>query len=262
MRKAAIPAPVSVADEPQRGTLRFLWGLAADALAVLYTALIGPIVILSLLLRVPGRVRIVDFLGRLWCRLILLTSGARVHVEGLEHLRPGGSYVLACNHQSNFDVWALAGALPLTLRFVAKKELLRIPIFGQALALSPHIVIDRANPQEAIARINRAVERFPSTGIGIVFFAEGTRSADGRVQPFKKGAATLALQAQIPLLPVSISGTRQLLPKKTGLIRPGGRITIALGPPIETRGLGTADREALTAALHEAVVRNSESKDS
>ena len=106
--------------------------------------------------------------------------------QGLERLRPGQSYVLISNHLSNFDIWCTLARMPFTVRFVAKKELLRLPFFGQALALSDHIVIDRQNPMGAIEKINTATARTPD-GIGILFYAEGTRSRDGKVHEFKKG---------------------------------------------------------------------------
>jgi 1-acyl-sn-glycerol-3-phosphate acyltransferase len=181
--------------------------------------------------------------------------GIDLEVIGLEHLRPGQSYVLICNHLSNFDIWCTLARMPFVVRFVAKKELLRIPIFGQALAVSDHIVIDRGDPQSAIARINAAAARTPQ-GMGILFYAEGTRSRDGRVHEFKKGGVSLALSTQLPIVPMSVSGTRKFLPRGCAVIRPGGRVRIVLAEPIPTTGLTYDDRDVLNERVRRVVVSN------
>lgn len=235
--------------------LHYFWGLAADVAIALYTIVLGIIAIATTLVLRSGRP--IDILGRLWCRLIVWTCGIRVEVEGLEHLKPGRSYVIISNHLSNFDIWCTLAALPTTVRFVAKKELLRVPIFGQALALSDHIVIDRADPQSAIRTINEAVRRTPD-GVSILFYAEGTRSPDGRIHQFKKGAVTLALQTGLPILPLTVCGTRRFLPKRCVVIRPGGRVRLILAPPIETRGLGMEHRDELNERVRSIIVANYE----
>src|SRR4029434_5862143 len=112
--------------------------------------------------------------------------------------------ILISNHLSNFDIWCTMASMPMTVRFVAKKELLRLPIFGQAFALSDHIVIDRQDPESAITKINAAAANAPG-GIGILFYAEGTRSRDGKIHEFKKGGVSLALRTGLPVVPMSVS---------------------------------------------------------
>jgi len=231
----------------------YLWGLAADIAIFWYTIFFGvPAILLTLITR---NSRPLDFLSRLWCRFIIWTCGIKLDVQGLERLEAGRSYVIVSNHLSNFDIWCTFVAIPLTLRFVAKKELLRIPVFGQALAVSDHIVIDRQNPEAAIATINKAAAR-SEQGICILFYAEGTRSPDGRVHPFKRGGVTLALHTQLPIVPLSISGTRKFLPKRSVVIRPGGRVKIVIGEPISTEGMSVETRDELTERVREIVVRN------
>jgi 1-acyl-sn-glycerol-3-phosphate acyltransferase len=231
----------------------YLWGLAADAAIFVYTIIIAPLGILGVLLTRNGRA--LDVCGRLWCKLIVWTCGIRVDVEGLEHIQQGQSYIVISNHLSNFDIWCTYASVPRNIRFVAKKELLRIPVFGQALAVSDHIVIDRQNPEEAIAIINAAAARCPQ-GICILFYAEGTRSQDGKVHAFKHGGAMLAIRTQLPIIPLSISGTRKFLPKRSVVIRPGGRVKIVIAAPVPTTGLPVDARDELSQRVRDVVVRN------
>jgi 1-acyl-sn-glycerol-3-phosphate acyltransferase len=231
----------------------YFWGLAADLAIFLYTIVLGPIAVLLAFVTRSGRV--VDDIGRLWCRLIVWTCGIDVELSGLEHLRSGQSYIVISNHLSNFDIWCTMATLPATIRFVAKKELLKVPFFGQALAMSDHILIDRHHPEEAIETINAAAQRSPQ-GVCILFYAEGTRSPDGRVHEFKKGGVTLAIRSGLPILPLSTSGTRKFLPKGCWVIRPGGRVKIVLDAAIETAGLPLEAREELNDQVRERVIAN------
>lgn len=233
--------------------IRYLWGLAADVWIFTSTVVLGLYVIAATLVTRNGRTT--DRVGRRWSRWIVRVCGIDLRVEGLEHLRPGQSYVLISNHLSNFDIWCTLGSLPITVRFVAKKELLRLPVFGQALALSDHIVIDRQNPDSAIAKINAAAAR-AREGIGILFYAEGTRSRDGKIHPFKKGGVTLALRTGLPIVPVSVSGTRKFLPRGCAVIRPGGQVRLVLGEPIPTAGVPYDARDALNDRVRAAVIAN------
>jgi 1-acyl-sn-glycerol-3-phosphate acyltransferase len=231
----------------------YLWGLFADLGIFVATIVCATLAILAALLTRSGRP--IDVMGRIWCRLIVVLCGIRIDVEGLEHLERGRSYILVSNHLSNFDIWCTAAVVPFWVHFVAKKELLRVPFFGQALALSNHIVIDRQNPESAIERINTAVARTPE-GICILFYAEGTRSPDGKVHEFKKGGVTLGIRTGLPLVPMSISGTRKFLPKRCVVIRPGGGVKIVFDRPIETKGLELEVRDELNARVRERVVAN------
>lgn len=232
---------------------RYLWGLGADAWIAVSTIVVGTLAVIGTLLLRSGRV--VDVLGRHWGRWIVRVCGIDLEVRGLERLQPGRSYVLICNHLSNFDIWCTLASMPFPVRFVAKKELLRIPVFGQALAVSDHIVIDRQDPEAAIRRINAAAARTPE-GMAILFYAEGTRSRDGRIHEFKKGGVSLALRTQLPVVPMSVSGTRRFLPRGCAVIRPGGRVRIVFGEPIDTRGLPFEARDELNERVRQVVVAN------
>ena len=233
--------------------LRYLWGLVADAWIFTSTIVLGTIAIIATLITRSGRP--VDVLGRVWGRWIVWICGIDLQVEGLQHLRPGQSYVLISNHLSNFDIWCTFACMPITVRFVAKKELLKLPVLGQALALSDHIVIDRQDPDSAIDKINAATARAPQ-GIGILFYAEGTRSRDGKIHEFKKGGVSLALRTGLPVVPMSVSGTRKFLPRGCVVIRPGGRVRLVLAEPISTDGASFESRDALNERIRDVVVTN------
>jgi len=231
-----------------------LWGMAADVYIFCSTMILGSLAVaLTLILRKPWPV---DVLGRAWARWIVKVCGISVDIEGLERLDPARSYVLVSNHLSNFDIWATLGMLPLTIHFVAKKELLKLPFLGHSLAVSDHIVIDRSNPEEAVACINARVANQIGKGFCILFYAEGTRSPDGKVHAFKKGGITLALRTGLPIVPLSVSGTRKFLPKRRMIIRPGGRVKLALGEPIDTRAYTLEERDALTEHVRNIVIQN------
>lgn len=233
--------------------LHYVWGLAADLGIFCYTIVLGPTaIVLTLLTRSSSPL---NALARIWCRLIVWTCGIHITVDGLRRLEPNASYVIISNHLSNFDIWCTIAALPLDIRFVAKKELLRIPVFGQALAVSDHIVIDRESSEEAIATINAAAAR-SAKGICILFYAEGTRSPDGAVHSFKRGGVTLALRTQLPIVPLSISGTRKFLPKRSLVIRPGGNVTIVLATPIPTTGRSLDARDELNTQVRRVIIEN------
>jgi 1-acyl-sn-glycerol-3-phosphate acyltransferase len=156
------------------------------------------------------------------------------------------------NHQSWFDVFALAGFLPGRGTFVAKEELERIPIFGGAWKACGHISIDRSDRKKAIESLDRAGERIRSEKRAVILFPEGTRSADGQLQEFKKGAFIVALKTGVPIVPIGISGSRHVMPKGSFLARPG-EIRVRIGEPIPMEGLSVADRDALLGRSRMAV---------
>lgn len=244
----------TTAELASQSPMRLLWGLIADVFIFWWTVVLGSLAVLLTLLTRSGYW--VDVLGVFWCKGIVKVCGIQVEVRGLENLEPGRSYVLVSNHLSNFDIWCTLAELPMRIHFVAKKELLKLPFFGWALGVSDHIVIDRQQPEKAVEVINRRVAEQLGRGFCILFYAEGTRSQDGTVGPFKKGGTVLALRTGLPLVPLSVSGTRKFLPKRSMIIRPGGKVLIVLDKPIETKGVALEDRDQLTAIAREAVIRN------
>jgi 1-acyl-sn-glycerol-3-phosphate acyltransferase len=240
------PAP-EPSPPPQRGVVEFIWGATATALAVFYTAALAPCAALVGLLGYP---HLATPISRLWGWLIVHTSGVKVEIDGLEHLAGLKSYVLVCNHQSFFDIFAICAWMPGEPRFVAKQELGKIPVLGLAMRRSGHIMIDRAKGGQAI----RKALKIAREGFSIVVFAEGTRFSDNRVHPFNDGAAWLGIATRQKCVPMAVSGTASFFPRGARIVRPGRRMRMAIGPPIDTTELRGADREALTRQL-EATVR-------
>ncbi len=188
-----------------------------------------------------------------WSRGLLWAAGSPVTLAGFERVPQDQPVVYVSNHQSWFDILALAGTIPGTLRFVAKKEMASIPLLGRAMKAAGHIYIDRQNRAQAIEAYEE-VAAWIRGGLSTVVFPEGTRSRTGRLLPFKKGPFVLALAAQVPVVPVYVSNTFQILPKAHVILRPQP-ITIFFGEPIATEGMTYEDREQLLERSYAAIVR-------
>ncbi|NDY94661.1 lysophospholipid acyltransferase family protein [Wenzhouxiangella limi] len=186
-----------------------------------------------------------------WCRILTRMTPARVDIEGMEHVDPDQSYVVVANHQSQFDIPVIYGYCGLDLRWVMKAELNRIPFVAAGCRAIGHIFIDRADPAQARDAINSAVARL-QPGTGILFFAEGTRSRSGKLLPFKKGAFRVAVDQQLPVLPMTVTGTRDVLPAGTLRLRPG-RVHLRIHPPVSTAGLKTGDIDALRGQVRDQI---------
>jgi 1-acyl-sn-glycerol-3-phosphate acyltransferase len=161
------------------------------------------------------------------------------------------------NHQSNFDILALQAGLPGQFRWLAKEELFRIPFFGLAIRRIGDIPIDRSNRKKAFQSIAEASRRIAG-GTSVVVFPEGTRSPDGSLLPFKKGAFVLAIKSQVPVVPVAIRGSREIMPKHNRWIR-GGTIRVNIFPPVETAGREISDRDTLMDEVRQPIAKALES---
>lgn len=190
---------------------------------------------------------------RNWSRFILRLSGVRVVLEGADAIDPAHPQVLVANHSSWYDVLALAGYLPGRAAFVAKRELTKVPVFGRAAGACGTIFIDRRDHQAAVESLGVARKRLEETRPTIIMFPEGTRSASGEVQPFKKGAFVLAIQAGVDIVPAAIVGSREVMKKGSLLVHPG-TITVRFGAPIGVAGLDVDNRSELTEQAREAVL--------
>jgi len=187
--------------------------------------------------------------GVIWARGLCWASLVGVRVEGREHARPGQSFVILANHQGNFDILALYGYLGRQFRWVMKQELRKVPFLGPACAAIGHVFVDRRDPQRAIASLEAAKPRLAG-GVSVLFFPEGTRSPDRRLLPFKKGGFVMARQLGFPILPVSITGSHEVLPKGCLFPRPG-RIVVRFHPPVDPADFPTD--EALVARVRETI---------
>ena len=179
-----------------------------------------------------------------WARLMAWITPMRVQVEGRENIDPDQSYVLVSNHQSQYDIFVLYGWLGIDFKWVMKKELRKVPGIGIACARLGHIFIDRFNRQEAIAALEGAKARIVD-GTSVIFFPEGTRSRDGRLKPFKKGAFRMAVDLGLPILPLTVAGTRDVLPAGTSDLFPGSARLI-IHPPVSVDGSTVEDCERIS----------------
>jgi len=192
-----------------------------------------------------------------WGKLILWLTPVWVEIEGAENADPERSYVVVCNHQSQFDIFLVYGWLKLDLKWVLKEELRKVPGVGIGCEKAGHIFVDRGNPEQIRKAVSAAI-RDVGGGIGILFFAEGTRSLDGKLRRFKKGAFRVATSQNLPVLPVSIIGTRDIQKPNSWMIFPG-KVKLVIHPAIEPQGddpratlkLMTQTRDVIASALPE-----------
>jgi 1-acyl-sn-glycerol-3-phosphate acyltransferase len=216
------------------------------------TAWYGGLAIVAGVVGIPARRGgVYDRWQKGWARAILAASGVRVRTVGLDSLPRDRPLVYISNHQSFFDILAIISVLPDGLRFVAKKELAKVPVFGRAMRNAGHIIIDRQNRPAAFEAYEEAAQGIRA-GLSAVVFAEGTRSRTGRLQPFKKGPFVLAIAAGVPVVPVYCAHTFDILPKGSFRIRPRP-VAVYFGAPIPTDELTYADRERLRDETHRVI---------
>jgi 1-acyl-sn-glycerol-3-phosphate acyltransferase len=211
-------------------TLVYAWAPFANLLWYFYTVVMATA---SLLLWPFDRTGAMQhWCARWWCRLIAWTIGARIRVHGTENVSPRRSYVYMANHSSLIDTPALFAYLPYQFKIMAKKELFYVPFMGWHLWSSGNFPVDRGDGRKTARSLRRVIEGVRA-GKSLAVFPEGTRTPDGRLQEFKPGAFKIALRAGAPVVPVTIRGTFDLLPKTTLAPRPG-RVDVFIGSPIET----------------------------
>jgi len=205
----------------------------------LYTVILGTLSLASSLF--DGRGYFAHWCARTWSRLILATTGVRVDVTGLERLTPGATYVFVANHQSIYDIPILFWSLPFQLRIIAKASLGQFPFLGWHLRRTGHMLVNRARPDRKA--IFGWAQRLTTQGLSLIVFPEGTRSADGRVGRFKGGSFYLALEAGLPVVPISVVGSRHVMLKGRLATYPG-HVRLVIHEPIDTRGMSGSDPRA------------------
>jgi 1-acyl-sn-glycerol-3-phosphate acyltransferase len=243
---ASHPQASSYTATPRRGIFNLAWGVVATFLSALWTAICAIGAASAALMNRPHWVTVVT---RAWGRGIVAVSGIKVEIEGLENLDGLKSYVLVANHQSFFDIFASAAFMPGEPRFVAKKELLKVPLVGFAMKRGGHILIDREAGGQAIRKAIKIIQ----SGLDVCVFAEGHRYNDNRVHEFEDGAAWLAILSKLPAVPMSISGSGRFYPRGAIFVTPGLTMRMKIGKPIPTENMRSADRTELTHRLEEAV---------
>ena len=214
----------------------------------LYSVLIGlPVMLYTLL---TGSKEVLFRMGQFGGVWTLRIAGVTARAEGLENI-PAGTCLFAANHTSNTDPPAIVGVIPRRVAILLKKSLLSIPIVGPAFRMGDFIAIDRANAGDALGSIKLAVDR-AKTGLSFLAFPEGTRSRDGRLQPFKQGVFRMAIQEGIPVVPVACAGAHRILPRDKFSIRPG-EMVVRFCPPIDTAAYDPADKGELARRVHGAI---------
>jgi 1-acyl-sn-glycerol-3-phosphate acyltransferase len=235
------------------GVLRAVWMIFWMFWITLF---IGGSAVVLALFGVRGHIFCV--MSRQWARASLWVSGSRAVGHGLEHIVPGQPFILVANHVSWFDIFAIAGMLPVDFHFVAKKELEKVPIFGLAWRAAGHISIDRGDRERAVQSLRRAGEQMRAQQSVVVIFAEGTRSRTGRLQPFKKGAFVLAQETGIPIIPTVVTGSFDIMRPDTFIVRPA-TIHVWFEPPVNPAGL---KGDELVERVRDVFVRRLEDTDS
>jgi len=191
-------------------------------------------------------------LYRLWARAVLALFGARVRVTGASSLAPDGHYVFVSNHLSLADTPVMLHALPVPFKFLAKRELLRVPFIGWYLRRAGHLTVDRRSVRSSIESLNEAARLIREHSLSVLIFAEGRRSPDGTLQPFKDGAAWLAIESRAEAVPVAILGTDRVLPARDSCILPGP-VEVRIGKPLSPAAFPLRERAAFTALLEQRV---------
>jgi 1-acyl-sn-glycerol-3-phosphate acyltransferase len=230
------------------GYLRSL--LLTDLLIYFYTAVCGTLSLGSSIFDARGRWQ--HACARLWSRLILATSGVRLQMEGVENLKTGETAIYCANHQSAMDIPVMFVSLPLQFRFVAKRSLFNLPFLGWHLRRSGHIAVERDRPRQAMKGLEQAAQRVRE-GTCVVLFPEGHRSRSGQIGPFKRGSFHLAILAGVPIVPITINGTRHILKPDTYYVR-SGSVEIIIHPAIPTLDLTLQDVEALSEQVRAQIV--------
>ena len=227
--------------------IKFIWIISWAILITLVMFL--PITISALLAR-TGHFTL--RISNIWAWVLLKASFVKVEVIGKEKIKKGDSYIIISNHQSFYDILSLVTHLGIQFRWIIKKELLKVPLFGYALYASKNVFIDRTNKESSITSIREGMKMLPRD-VAIIFFAEGTRSKDGSIGPFKKGGFVTALEDNRSILPVSVIGSRKIMPKGSFVFSPG-KILIVVSDPIPTADYSHETVDELVARTRSAII--------
>jgi 1-acyl-sn-glycerol-3-phosphate acyltransferase len=224
--------------------------LLIDPLIIICTIAYGSVNLVVSLFETSGRRQVA--IARAWARMLLRVSFVRLKIEGLEKIDPNGSYVFVANHLSYMDTPVILASIPVQFRFMAKKGLFKIPFLGYHLSRAGHISVPRDNPREAVKSMAEAGRVIREKRISVLIFPEGGRSPQAKLQPFKEGAFYIAINAGVPVVPVALIGSEKILPFGSGTVSPGN-VTLRIGDPVSTEGLGPKDRNALAEQLYARV---------
>jgi 1-acyl-sn-glycerol-3-phosphate acyltransferase len=224
--------------------------LLTDSLIYVYTGVCGTLSLAGSVFDAQGRWQ--HAMARAWSRLILWTAFVRVRAEGQENIDRQAGQVFCVNHQSMLDIPVLFASLPVPFRFVAKRSLFRVPFMGWHLTRSGHIPVDRDRPRQALKSFNQAARRIRE-GTCVVLFPEGHRSRDGQMLPFKAGSFYLAILSGVPIVPITLNGTRRAMTPGTLHLRPG-KVEMIVHKPVPTVGLTLKEADRLMEQVRETIL--------
>jgi 1-acyl-sn-glycerol-3-phosphate acyltransferase len=230
-------------------TLRGLF--VTDPLIILATIFFGLASMLASFRDFTGRKQAA--LAKIWAQSLLAVSGVNVQVEGLEHVHAHTNYVFVANHTSYMDTPVILSCLSAQCRFLAKSSLFRIPFLGWHLARAGHIPVPLGDPRASVKSMQRAAEAITQKSISLLIFPEGGRTQDGALQPFKEGAASIAIRAGVPVIPIALIGVRDALPFGTSIVL-STKVVLRILKPIDTSEFTLKDRGKLTATLHHMIL--------
>jgi len=220
--------------------------------ATIATTILGiPVMVAGILSRTGN---LAFSISKFWAYTMLAVSFVRTEIKNKNKIMKGTSYIIISNHQSHYDIITLVTTLGIQYRWIIKKEILKLPIFGYALYASRNIFIDRSNTSSAIESINKGFDRLPK-GVSVMVFAEGARSPDGQIHEFKKGGFVTAVRRKIPILPVTINGSRRVMRKGSFTLKPG-KIQILIGDPIDTSSYTTDTVQDLINKTRQTIITN------
>ncbi len=198
--------------------------------------------------------RIFGHVARIWSKILLFISRVPYSVHGLDNLEPKKHYFFAANHESAFDIPLAFAAIPLRMVAVSKIELKKIPFFGWGMIAARTIFVDRRDRERALKSLKKAKTSLKNNPRSIMVYPEGTRSLDGKIHKFKKGGIVLAIEIGMPIVPVALCGTSDVIKKGSWKLTPK-KLEIRIGKPIETKNLSYEDRNWLAETLREEVVK-------
>ena len=195
--------------------------------------------------------------ANLWAKILLLICNTKVEIIGKENILRGKPQIFMANHQSDFDILIALAYIPGQFRWIAKKELFNIPIFGAAMKSAGYIEIDRNNKERAMQSLDQAALRIRE-GKSIMAFPEGSRGRFGEIKPFKQGTFYLAIKSGVPIVPISIIGSGEIMPKRSLKIKPG-KIKLVIDKPIDVRNFTLENRQELIKIVRNTIIKNHDS---